>query len=281
MKIFLSGSTSFLGSKFIEQYSPEFEIFGFSKNDPINSIDMLDQKVLKDAFEKFDPDVIIHLAAVVENDAEKVREPNIQGTQNLVDLAKIKNIPFIYMSSESVYGGKEYEGNYSEEDEYKPRSVYGETKVEAEKIIKESGLNYLILRGHRFVGVNHRYNKPKQFPDTLKSLQNGEEVHLDSKKLFKPSLINHISEVIIHYLTRDADKKLVFNIGVDKATTYYDFITDVAKIIGLDISLIKPDGEEVGWPENSTLDVSRLEKNGYPVCRYEEMLELISNEYKN
>ena len=167
-------------------------------------------------------------------------------------------------------------GEYDENDPYKPRSVYSETKVEGEKTLKTSGLNYLILRGHRFVGINYRYKKSKQYPDTIKALKKGAVVHLDSEKLFKPSLIDHICDVIDHYLSNCLHEKHILNIGVDKATTYYDLIVDVAKNMGLDRELIKPDGKETGWPQNSTLKVKKLQELGYPTLDYKTLLSKLT-----
>ncbi|MDO8609282.1 MAG: sugar nucleotide-binding protein, partial [bacterium] len=208
-KIFLTGSTSFLGSKFVEMYAGKFEIFGTAKHDPKNPIDLLDFEKLKSVFLDFLPDFVIHTSAIVDQDAEKVKIPNIKSTKNIVALAKINQTPIIFPSSESVYGGKETTGEYVESDQYKPRSVYGETKAESEKIIINSGLNYLIVRCHRFVGFNKNYSKPKQFTETINSLMNNQEVHLDSKKLFKPCLLNNICDVFDHYMKTDFDKKIL------------------------------------------------------------------------
>ena len=277
-KILLTGSTSFLGSKFVEIYKDRYDILGISKSDPLHSIDLLDLETLKSVVVEFAPDVIIHTAAIVDQDAEKVRVPNIQCTKNIVEVAKIKNIPVIFSSSESVYGGKE-EGNYVETDPYKPRSVYGETKVESEKIIISSGLNYLITRAHRYVGINNNYHKPKQFPDTLKKLIADESIILDDHKLFRPCLINNIAEVYAHYIENDLNKKLIFNLGVDKSTTYFDFIVDVAKSLGLDLKLVEPGGNELTWPENSTLSVDRLKNSTYPFVSYNEVTDVIRRDY--
>ena len=278
-KILLTGSTSFLGSKFIELYKDSYDILGISKRDPTNPIDLLDLKSLKSTVESFVPDVIIHTAAIVDQDAEKVRIPNIQSTKNIVEVAKNNNTPIIFSSSESVYGGKENEGNYVETDPYKPRSVYGETKVESEKIIIESGLNYLITRAHRYVGINNNYHKPKQFPDTLKKLIAGESVVLDDQKLFRPCLINNIADVYAHYIENNLDKNLVLNLGVDKSTTYYDFMVDVSRSLDLDSKLIEPGGNELTWPENSTLCIDKLKSSKYPSISYNKLLDMIKQDY--
>lgn len=278
-RILLSGSTSFLGSKFVQEYKNKHQILGFSLTDVSNPIDLLDTKALQVVYDTFKPDIIVHLAAVVDNDASKVKEPNIKGTKNLVEIAKAKNTPIVYMSSESVYGGKENIGNYAETDEYKPRSVYGETKVESEKLIRSSGLNYMMLRGHRFVGINSMHSKPKQFSDTLKSLINGQSVHLDPIKLFKPCLINHLCHIIDCYVENDMNKKIIMNVGVDYAITYYDFIVDVVNELDLDSRLVLNDGEEKGWPANSTLSLDLLNSSIYPKITYRELLEILKNDW--
>lgn len=278
-KILLTGSTSYLGLKFIELYKDAYDILGISKSDPVHPVDLLDLDALKSVVAEFIPDVIIHTAAIVDQDAEKVRIPNIQSTKNVVEAAKINNTPIIFSSSESVYGGKETLGNYIETDPYKQRSVYGETKVESEKIIIQSGLKYLITRAHRYVGINNNYHNPKQFPDTLNKLIAGESVVLDDHKLFRPCLINNIADVYAHYIENDLDKKLIFNLGVDKTTTYFDFIVDVVESLGLDPKLIESGGNELTWPENSTLSIDRLKSSKYPSASYTEVLDVIRQDY--
>lgn len=279
-RILLTGSTSFLGSKFIQLYENQFDILGIAKSDKNNSIDILDFDGLKKLYARFNPNVIIHTAAVIYSDADQLKNINIKGTQNMINIAKIHNTPLIFTSSESIYGGKEQTGNYVETDPYKPRNTYAETKVESEIMIKASGLNYLIIRPHRFVGINKTYDKPKQFADTLKALLQNQPVHLDSHRLFKPCLINHISQVFVHYIEHDCDKQIIINIGVDKATTDYDFIKDVAIELDLNQGLIKSDGEETAWPENSTVSIEKMRDLGYPVLSYLQLLEILKQDWK-
>lgn len=279
-RILLTGSTSFLGSKFIQLYESQFDILGIAKSDKNNPMDILDFDGLKKLYAKFNPDIIIHTAAVTSSDADQLETINVKGTQNIIDIAKIHKTPLIFISSESIYGGKEQTGNYLEIDPYKPRSRYAKTKVESEIMIKESGLNYLIVRLHRFVGINKTYDRPKQFPDTLKVLLQNQQVHLDSHRLFKPCLINHISKIFVHYIKYDCDKQIIINAGVDKATTYYDFIKDVAVMLDLNQELIKSDGEESEWPENSTLSIEKMRNLGYPVLSYLQLLEILKQDWE-
>jgi dTDP-4-dehydrorhamnose reductase len=279
-KILLTGSTSFLGTKFIDLYGDKFKIFGISKHDPSNPIDLLDFKSLQKAYETFKPDFVIHTAAALGINGQRIADDNAKMTQNIVSLAKTSGQPFIFTSTEAVYGGKG-EGGYSETDTYKPRSEYGESKVVSENIVISSGLPYLITRGHRYVGVSKRFAKPKQFPDTLNVIAAGKVVHLDSQKLFKPVLTNHICDVFLHFIEQEPDTQVILNLGVDRPTTFYDFMVDVARCLGLDAGLIRPDGSETGWPLNSTLLLKNLRRSGYPTVSYQQALDIIKADFNS
>lgn len=225
-KILLTGSTSYLGTKFIENYGSRFEILGIARSDPKNPVDLLDLESLKKIALGFDPDVIIHAAADVGRDSTtsaEITKTNPVITKNLIDIAQVKRTPFIFTSTEAVYGGKEETGEYKETDPYQPRSSYGLSKVMSEKIVIESGLPYLITRGHRYVGISKSFSRPKQFPDFLSALVAKKQVHLDNTKLFTPVLINNACDILAHYINNDLDKQIILNIGTDKKTYLFRF----------------------------------------------------------
>jgi dTDP-4-dehydrorhamnose reductase len=103
----------------------------------------------------------------------------------------------------------------------------------------------------------------------------GEIVHLDSKKLFKPVLLDSLCDVLVHYILNNRSQKVLINVGVDRATTYYELVRQIALTAGIDTKLVQPDGEETGWPLNSTLSVERARGLGYPEIRWDGMLAKI------
>lgn len=280
-KIFLTGASGFLGSKFVQLHGDDFEIFAVSRSHSETPIDLIDFPVVAKAFTEFQPDFVCHFAADLGRDtatAVTILETDPGITKHLVELAKPRNVPFIFASTEAVYGGKESAGNYKETDAPKPRSLYGQSKVLSETIIKESGLPYLITRGHRFVGVNFAYNRPKQFPDALRSILRGETIHCDSKKLFTPMFIDNMCDVLVHYIEHDADKQLVLNIGIDRPVTYFELLRDVSLAMNLGTDLVQSDGEEAGWMQNGTLCVKTQRTAGYPTVTYDDMIKIIAEE---
>jgi nucleoside-diphosphate-sugar epimerase len=114
-------------------------------------------------------DIVIHLAVAGGGTAHKPRKGaddpdmtkrvNIEGTKALLSGIKNKNTRIILMSTTAVYGKFDDARMVNEESELKPTSVYGQNKVDTEKIIKNSGFDWMILRPCGIFGpsVDHRF----------------------------------------------------------------------------------------------------------------------------
>lgn len=99
--------------------------------------DLLDKESLKKAIEGVD--VIYHLAAIVDYLASKdeMFKVNVIGTKNLLEVSKAKK--FIYLSSTAAMGKKLNEIPANESTPCHPSDFYGQTKLDAEKLVKEAG----------------------------------------------------------------------------------------------------------------------------------------------
>ncbi|MFX1275728.1 MAG: NAD-dependent epimerase/dehydratase family protein [Promethearchaeota archaeon] len=98
-------------------------------------------------------DTIIHLAAIIppfsEKNPELARKVNVEGTQNLINAAKMleRKPRFIMASSVSVFGPTMHlEPPRRVDDPLNPSDHYSRSKVECEKMLRESGLPWMILR---------------------------------------------------------------------------------------------------------------------------------------
>lgn len=98
-------------------------------------------------------DCILHLAALIppitEQRPELAMKVNVQGTKYIVDCANklTKKPKIVYVSSISVHGPRMHEKPpVKADDELRPTSVYTNSKVEAEKIVKNSGIPWTIVR---------------------------------------------------------------------------------------------------------------------------------------
>lgn len=281
MTLFLTGATSYLGSYLTEHYGDRYSFCGVSRSDPTAPCDLTDAAAVATRFAQAAPDAVLHLAADLGRDAATsahIRETNPAITRTLVSLAQERGIPFIFTSTEAVYGGRG-DGGYPEDGPFLPRSPYGESKLMSEDIVRAAGIPHLITRAHRYVGRNPNYTRPKQFPDTMRTLLSGEAVHLDAVKRFTPVHLSHLCAVFDHFLTHARDAALTLNVGVERSVTFHELVSDIVQGLEVDPNPILPDGEEAGWPADSSVDTRALAEHGFPAMTYDELVGSVVEEY--
>jgi nucleoside-diphosphate-sugar epimerase len=99
-------------------------------------------------------DAVVHMAGLVqpltEAKPELATRVNVEGTRTVVNLIKerAERVPFVFTSSAAVYGPcpDATEPLHPDRTPCNPTSVYAETKLRSENLIKESGIGYVILR---------------------------------------------------------------------------------------------------------------------------------------
>lgn len=113
-------------------------------------VDILDNQLLEKEILNYDPNIIIHFAAVTDLDGKDIEyyQANIRGTQNIIDIAaKLSNLKKVIFTS-SMYVCKP--GIIPPDfDTYKPHTLYGESKVAGEllvKAIKDQKYSWIIIR---------------------------------------------------------------------------------------------------------------------------------------
>lgn len=167
MNIFLTGGTGFIGQALVNRLlKDENKVMILSRdkrkiNSSLNEkVDFLETDICNSAsLEKLGPrlqgiDVIFHLAASLDyfGDKKKLFRVNVEGTVNLLNLAVKNGIKkFIYISSIEAMGMIEKNNIPADENLIcKPVSPYGESKLEAERQVKnlskEKNLSSVILR---------------------------------------------------------------------------------------------------------------------------------------
>jgi nucleoside-diphosphate-sugar epimerase len=146
-------------------------------------------------------DAIIHLAAVVgypacDRDPWHAREVNVEGTRNVI-AARSNSEPIIFPSSLSNYGAVA-DGVCTEEMEPQPITLYGTTKLEAERRLLDAG-NVVVLRPATAFGLSPQMRLDLLFNDFVyRALKEGQLV------IYQP----HFMRAFIH--VRDFARALVF-----------------------------------------------------------------------
>lgn len=147
-KILITGGSGFIGTNIIDRLvvdEPDCMLLNIDKLKPRNTlhqaywreVDILDYNLLKETIEKFNPVIIIHLAAVTDLNGKDLKyyDANITGTENVIRIAAelplLKKV--IYTSSMYVCKPGFIPKDY---DTYLPHTVYGESKVKTEQLVK-------------------------------------------------------------------------------------------------------------------------------------------------
>lgn len=99
-------------------------------------------------------DAVVHMAGVIqpltETRPELANRVNVGGTETLVRSIKERgdSLPFVFTSSAAVFGPcpDATEPLHPDRNPCNPTSVYAQTKFRSENLIKESGIEYVILR---------------------------------------------------------------------------------------------------------------------------------------
>ena len=200
-------------------------------------LDITNEYQVKTIIAENDPDIIVHLAAMTNVDGcelnpDQAYEVNVRGTVNLLNHFNGK---FVLLSTDYVFDGNE--GPYSENDTVNPKNVYGKTKLEAERKVREFSADWLILRTNVVWNIGGKYKA--SFVDWLvEELDEGNQVRIVTDQWNNPTHTEDLGCVINELLKHDASG--LYHYGSAEVLNRYDFARLIANIYNLDENLIKP-----------------------------------------
>jgi len=213
LTILVTGSSGFVAQSLI----PKLEKLGFDvigldwKNGEHTRIihDISKSLEIED-----DIDVVIHLAARLEHEKcskEEFFKTNVDGTEQVLNLAHSKNAYFIYVSTTAIYGSPECP--ITENTPIDPNGDYALTKWNGEKICKKyenNGLEVTIIRsgpilGQRRLGI---------YKTIFKNLQNNSSIPILGDGDNRLSLV-HVEDLVdfLIYLRKNKKPRLAVNFG--------------------------------------------------------------------
>jgi len=157
MKIFITGESGTITKQIIKQAKHcGWEIMNEKIDSSLkrhnsfkirdNEVDFCDKELLLSLVHIWEQtDIIIHSGAFVGTDycavkPEDTIRTNVQGTQNIVDIANMFNIKLIYFSTTAIFDVTKYgrEELITESTDKNPKTLYGITKYTGEMIVERT-----------------------------------------------------------------------------------------------------------------------------------------------
>jgi dTDP-4-dehydrorhamnose reductase len=276
-KILITGVSGLLGSKMAYLFSREtsWETLGTYNRNRIDipasmhKTDLANEKEVNKLVSSINPDVIIHTAALTgvdycETHKEEAWRVNVDGTRNIAEIAEKINAKLIYISTDYVFDGEK--GMYKENDQTHPVDYYGETKLEGEKVVKETCDGYLIVRPSVLYGWNPV--KLNFVTWMIKELKEGNKINIVKDQFNTPTLADDLAELILEMIKKEALG--IFHTSGSERISRFDFALKIAGIFELNKNLIKPTtSDKLNWiakrPMDSSLDVSKISRIRKPL----------------
>jgi dTDP-4-dehydrorhamnose reductase len=206
--------------------------------------------------------LVLHAAAWTdvdgaESDPERARLVNVEGTRNVAALGA----PVVYYSTDYVFDGTKREP-YVESDEPNPLSVYGRTKLEGEREVREGW----IVRSSWLYGW-----KGRNFVKTMLELgRERDEVSVVSDQVGSPTYVGHLAGA-----TRDllALPQGAWHLAAEGDCSWAEFARAIFEEAGLDCRVREITTEELGRPApRPAYSVLRSEKDAPRLPHWREGL---------
>jgi len=162
------------------------------------------QGVIEELIDTHKPDVILHCAAMAnvdacENDPKQAHKVNAELPGMIAAVCQKHSLRMIHISTDAVFDGSR--GNYTEDDEPNPLSVYAQTKLDGERAVLAANQDALITRVN-FYGWSAAGNRSLA-ENFVNKLSEGSEVMGFTDILFCPMNILDLSALLVEVSALD------------------------------------------------------------------------------
>ena len=294
MKLLVTGSSGFVGRRFLEMAPTDWEIICLGRSQPDSftgrwiRCDLSDQKSVESAVQQVSDeifDAIVHLAAFVPRTAaddtlDKARLGNIDATINLLTYFGEKSEKIIIGSTAEVYDQSKIHGPITEDNVVAGGSYYGSTKLASELITQSYAKKlHKELTILRFSVMYGGYDPiARAIPNFIRAAKAGEDLTIRGANVLRDYI--HTDDVARSIICAvSANGAGVVNIGTGRGISIRETaqaIVDSTQSTSRITVLSEDGGSDV------VIDISRAEKllNYHPEVFFPDKLKEMEKLYK-
>lgn len=246
MRILVTGASGLLGLNLALEAADQHTVSGTVKSHPLKTrsfrtiqTDLLGVGAIERLLERTQPDWVINCAALAivdacEADPALARQLNVEMPRKLASSVARGGARLVHISTDAVFDGQR--GDYTEEDQPNPLSVYAQTKLEGERAVAEANPEAIIARTNLYGwSLSGKRSLAEWFLNNLKA---GIEMMGFTDVYFCPLLVNDLALILLSML----DKRLqgLYHVVSSQCLSKYDFGVALARRFGYDEKLISP-----------------------------------------
>jgi dTDP-4-dehydrorhamnose reductase len=262
MRILITGSNGLLGQKLIGalRNDPEVELTATSRgsdrtSDPLGpryrAVDITRQEEVDAVFDAARPEVVIHSAAMTNVDACELdlaacQLQNVTATEYLVGAAKRLGSHFIFLSTDFIFDGEH--GPYREEDEARPLSIYGRSKLDGEALVRNAGLEkWAIARTIILYGIAQGLSRSNVVLWAKAALEMGSPINVVDDQWRMPTLAEDLADGCIRVAKQGA--KGIYHLSGPDGMSILELVERTGEFFGLSTANVTPiKSDSLGQP---------------------------------
>ena len=237
-KVFVAGCGGMLGQAVYEKFTPHCQVLAtdIDINEPwLDYGDVIDYQKISEKVFKFNPEIIINLAALTdleycEKNPELTWQTNALGAENMALIAKKLDAIYVYISTAGIFDGKqEY---YNDFDIPNPLSIYAKAKYYGELTTERMLNKYFIFRAGWMMGGG--LEKDKKFINKIfKIIMKGnQELYIVKDKLGTPTYTKDFSYSMFKIVQTELYG--LYNMVCNGSCSRFDVAVEFIRLLGLE-----------------------------------------------
>lgn len=298
-RILVTGSNGLLGQKITEEIlqTRQFELVATSKGKnryPVKEgyayaeMDILDPLNVRDVIHHYQPDAIIHTAAMTNVDTCEAQQDlagrlNVEAVKTLIAVCEKNGIQLIHLSTDFIFDGAN--GPYDESAEPSPLSHYGLTKVRAEEAVRRSSCHWAIIRTILVYGIVSDMSRSNIVLWAKNALEKGDPINVVNDQWRMPTLAEDLA--IACLLAVENKARGIYHISGKDMMSVAELVSRVADYWQLDRSCITEISsaslnQTARRPVKTGFVLDKAMKDlGYAPRSFEEGLQLFDKQIKS
>ncbi|PYR97817.1 MAG: dTDP-4-dehydrorhamnose reductase [Acidobacteria bacterium] len=264
MKIALLGANGQLGRD-LQQVLSDHIVVPFTRDD----FDVLDHVGTRAAISEARPTVILNTTAYhrvddCESNVEMAYQANALAVLNLVRIANDLEAVLVHISTDYVFDGKSLVP-YTEESQPMPLSVYGNSKLAGEYLVRSGARKYFLIRTSGLYGNAGSRGRGGNFVETmLAKARNREGIQVVNDQVLTPTYTVDVAHQIAAILA--TAHYGLFHMTNEGSCSWYEFALRIFQLAGVDADVTPTTSDLYKTPairpRYSVLENARLKSLG-------------------